>query len=124
MYVYGVNSLYVRALLSVVMFPGKDFMQKIVSITILPTMKQPTPTSTYDIDDILFDIVEDNINEYTQSFVLLASITLEAELKMTKVCFQESMMGNNCSGIGSVEIRILDNDRKYTVLLLCVLPYV
>ena len=113
-----------RCLLLVVTFPGKDFMQKNVSITILPTMKQPTPASTYDVHEILFDIVEDNINEYTQSFVLLASITLEAELKMTKVCFQESMMGKNCSGIGSVEVRILDNDRKCTVFLLSLHTYV
>lgn len=93
-------------------FTGKDYISKNISIRVLPTMSEPTATSTFEVEDILFEIVDDDINEYTQSFVLFATITLEGELKITEICFQKYTQDSNCSEMGSAEIQILDNDRK------------
>lgn len=58
-------------------------------------------------------IIDDDINELEQSFVLLAE--LGPEVPSDAACFRHSESTDQCNGrIGAVEIRIRDNDRMYS----------
>ena len=92
---------------------GKDFRPSNVSLVIPPSFEDPT-TSTFIINQSNFDIVDDRINEYSQSFALFVEIEPHQEMSgETQVCFKNPMSGQGCSDFGAAEIVILDNDRKY-----------
>ena len=95
-----------------VVFSGMDFRSKTVSIIIPPSADDPQATKTSCIYEDLVEIVDDNVNEFTQTFVLYANITLEEGLDMSMVCFQDSPRDSNCYDTYGVVIQILDNDRK------------
>ena len=100
-------------------FVGEDFTDTCTQVTV-PAATTPGP-QTFDIEQF-FNVIDDDINEFEQSFALVAEIgddvtaTCFVEgVGMTECsCFQTVIGETDCSGkIGATEIRIIDNDRKY-----------
>ena len=83
---------------------GADFSdeEKIASTT-SPNVK--TASGVISVED-------DNINENPQVFFLLAKVTLDSHLPLTKVCFKKNEKDINCTGNGTALVAILDNDRE------------
>ena len=87
--------------------PGEDFTDTPISITI------PANREAFDIP-AFFNISADNIDEYEQSFALVAEIGQDVPENTS--CFQ-SAVSLGCFGRrGATEIRITDIDRKLYVL--------
>ncbi|CAI8008334.1 hypothetical protein GBAR_LOCUS5721 [Geodia barretti] len=61
----------------------------------------------------VISVEDDDINENPQVFFLLAEVTLDSHLPLTKVCFKKHEKDTNCTGNGTALVRILDNDPMY-----------
>ena len=67
-----------------------------------------------------FSIVDDNIDEDEQSFVIVTKIGQDVPENVP--CFQLEIRETVCHGRqGAIEIIIIDNDRKYSSLFLLIL---
>ena len=89
--------------------PGLDFSVTSINVTI------PAASRTFEIPTF-FTIFDDNIDEDEQSFAIFAEILNVPE---TISCFQTHEGGTVCFGQqGVTEIRISDNDRKLSLILI------
>ena len=60
----------------------------------------------------LFQVIDDDIDEYEQSFAIVAELGPDVSDRIA--CFQLQAGDSRCFGRrGATEIRITDNDRKY-----------
>ena len=63
----------------------------------------------FEIPSSVTDIIDDEIDEFDQSFILVAEIG--SDVPDSFVCFQRQAVGTGCMGrAGATEIRIGDND--------------
>ena len=84
-----------------------DFSDSTINVII------PANSTTFQVSTF-FTIYDDNIDEDEQSFALVADIL---DISENISCFQTAPGTIPCFGTrGATEIRITDNDRKYTVL--------
>ena len=87
------------------------------NVTILASADDSTATSMISIElPGNFKAVEDEINEDDQSFALVAVVRDVPD--DYPVCFQTGPNCVECHGrIGATEIQILDNDRKFLLMI-------
>ena len=65
----------------------------------------------------LFQVIDDDIDEYEQSFAIVAELGPDVSDRIA--CFQLQAGDSGCFGRrGATEIRITDNDRKYFFILI------
>ena len=84
--------------------PDPDFSDTPITITV------PADRITFEIPPF-FSINDDNIDEYEQSFAVVAEIGPDVPENIS--CFQTAVGETECFGRrGATEIRITDNDRK------------
>ena len=87
---------------------GKDFTDD-PSIVTIPA--SPNRSGVFEIPSSVTDIIDDEIDEFDQSFILVAEIG--DDVPDSFVCFQRQAIGDICMGrAGATEIRIVDNDGK------------
>ena len=95
------------------------------TITIPATEKNSGGASVYAIPANLHTVIDDDVNEVDQNFVLVAQVG--DDVPDTFVCFQHRFGSSGCSGReGAIEITIVDNDRKQNIiymLFLVILSY-
>ena len=88
---------------------GTDFTGRPFTITIPPTPNDPT--SEFVIPEN-FIVIDDDVNEVQQSFVLVAQLGYDVPDEFA--CFQRCSSDTDfCRRTGAAEIMIVDNDRKY-----------
>lgn len=99
-----------------------DFYDNSETLTVSSSENDPT-TSTYELTTNPFLIEDDDINENSQVFILVAHIETEKELKETRVCFlRHDKDCGPCRRFGIAIIVIIDNDRKfYSIQFHCIL---
>ena len=84
---------------------GDDFTIEPLTITV------PANRRSYTIEQF-FNISDDNIDEYEQSFAIVAEIGPDVPDGVS--CFQTGEGGTQCFGrLGATEISITDNDRRF-----------
>ena len=75
------------------------------------TLQVPANRESYEVESFLV-IIDDNIDEDQQSFVIVAEIGQDVPDGVS--CFQITEGAAQCHGRqGATEIRIIDNNRKY-----------
>ena len=83
---------------------GADFSNELVTVVV------PAGSHTFTVPEF-FTIVDDDIDEDEQSFVVVAEIGPDVPDNVS--CFQQGIGHIECFGRrGATEIRITDNDRK------------
>ena len=88
---------------------GTDFSNRQLSFTI------PANVEAYEIPQF-FTITDDNIDEDQQSFAIVAEIGSDVPDGVS--CFQIAAGDTDCHGRrGAIEIKIIDDDRKFVVSL-------
>ena len=89
---------------------GKDFTD-VLSVVIIPA--SPDVNGVFEIPANVTTITDDEIDEFQQSFILVAEIG--SEVPVSFVCFQRQASGDTgCRGrAGATEIKILDNDGEF-----------
>ena len=89
---------------------GKDFTD-VLSVVIIPA--SPDVNGVFEIPANVTTITDDEIDEFQQSFILVAEIG--GEVPESFVCFQRQASGDTgCRGrAGATEIKILDNDGEF-----------
>ena len=71
----------------------------------------PANSTSFKIPDILV-LIDDDLDEDTQSFAIVAKIGAEVPDEIT--CFHTFIGETECHGRqGAAEIKIIDNDRKH-----------
>ena len=89
-----------------VVFSGSDFTARNTTVTIPPT--HGGTTNTFQLPH-LFEIIDDTINEYAESFALVTEVGTDTP--DGTVCFLREASDRTCHGrIGAAPIDILDND--------------
>ena len=84
---------------------GDDFTNEPLTITV------PANRRSYTIEQF-FNISDDNIDEYEQSFAIVAEIGRDVPDGVS--CFQTYVGETQCvARLGATEIRITDNDRRF-----------
>ena len=88
---------------------GKDFTDD-PSIVTIPA--SPDRSGVFEIPSSVTHIIDDEIDEFDQSFILVAEIG--SDVPDSFVCFQRQAIGDTgCRGrAGATEIRIVDDDGK------------
>ena len=88
---------------------GKDFTDD-PSVVTIPA--SPDVNGVFEIPANITRIEDDDIDEFDQSFILVAEIGDDVPERF--VCFQRQAVGTGCMGrAGATEIRIVDNDGEY-----------
>ena len=89
---------------------GKDFTDDPIVFEIPAS---PDVNGVFEIPANVTDIIDDEIDEFEQSFILVAEIGSEVPERF--VCFQRQAVGDaGCLGrSGATEIVILDNDGEF-----------
>lgn len=88
-------------------YSGADFTNQTHTVTIPATRR-----GTFELSKELFGVIDDNLNEFEQSFALVAHLGDDVPDRF--VCFQRQVGDQECLGrMGATEIRITDNDRKW-----------
>ena len=83
---------------------GSDFSSGTINITI------PANRMSFEIQT-LFSVIDDDINEFQQSFAIIADII---DVPENISCFQRAFGERICHGRrGATAIRITDNDREF-----------
>ena len=92
---------------------GTDFTGRHLPITIPPT---PNDSIGEFVIPGSFIVVDDDINEVQQSFALVAQLGYDVpdEFACFQRCFSDS---DCCRRTGATEIKIVDNDRKYSHMI-------
>ena len=105
---YRINGVYVTIYLLVPL--GKDFTDN-PSVVTIPA--SPDRSGVFEIPANFTTIEDDEIDEFDQSFILVAEIG--SDVPDSFVCFQRQAIGDTgCRGrAGATEIRIVDNDGEY-----------
>ena len=101
---------------------GKDFTDDPIVVEIPAS---PDANGVFEIPASVTDIIDDEVDEFEQSFILVAEIG--SDVPESFVCFQRQAVGDTrCLGrAGATEIKIVDNDGEYfrTSFSCCVLLY-
>ena len=89
---------------------GQDFTDDPITFEIPAS---PDENGVFQIPSSVTDIIDDEIDEFDQSFILVAEIG--SDVPDSFVCFQRQAIGDNiCQGrAGATEIKIVDNDGEY-----------
>ena len=104
---YHINGVYVMICLLAPL--GKDFTDN-PSVVTIPA--SPDRSGVFEIPANITTIEDDEINEFDQSFILLAEIGDDVPERF--VCFQGQAVDIGCMGrAGATEIKIVDNDGEY-----------
>ena len=85
---------------------GKDFTDD-PSVVTIPA--SPDVNGVFELPANITRIEDDDIDEFDQSFILVAEIGDDVPERF--VCFQRQAVGTGCRGrAGATEIKIVDND--------------
>ena len=88
---------------------GEDFTD-VATTAEVPAATTDSLQILYEIPNF-FSVRDDNVNEFTESFAVVAEIGPDVSENFT--CFQTQAGLQDCFGRrGATEIRILDNDRE------------
>ena len=89
---------------------GKDFTDDPIEFEIPAS---PDKIGVFEIPSSVTDIIDDEIDEFEQSFILVAELGDDVPEKF--VCFQRQATGvTDCLGrSGATEIKIVDNDGEF-----------
>ena len=89
---------------------GKDFTDAHVVFEIPAS---PDVSGVFEIPASVTTIIDDEIDEFEQSFILVSEIG--SEVPESFLCFQRQAVGDDaCFGrSGATEVRILDNDGEF-----------
>ena len=88
---------------------GQDFTDDPIAFEI---PARPDENGVFEIPSSVTDIIDDEIDEFDQSFILVAEIG--SDVPDSFVCFQRQAIGDICMGrAGATEVRIGDNDCEY-----------
>ena len=112
----GLGSVYIDCL--IIMISGADFIEDSFTVTI------PAPEETYLASYASYNfpliqnnvIIDDDINENTQEFALIAQ--LGDDVSDMFACFKTHFGSTECFGrAGAGTIKIFRNDGKYVIVL-------
>lgn len=96
---------------------GEDFDDVPYNITIPAT--EEDSNGIFIIPNDMLIIFDDNIDEITQSFALIAQ--LGSDVLNSFACFQKHIFATECFGRGGVTIiKIVDNDGMYVDMCICI----
>ena len=89
---------------------GKDFTDDPIAFEIPAS---PDENGVFEIYSSVTDVIDDEIDEFEQRFILVAEIG--SDVPDSFVCFQRQATGDTgCMGrAGATEIKIVDNDGEY-----------